>query len=260
MKVAVCVIAKNEAPFLAEWLEYHLMMGVDRFVLYDNNSSDHTRAVCQRYADYVTVIGWPGNLNPQRAAYRHFAVNFGGQFDWTAFIDADEFIVCKNEKNLKGWLRYHEREVALMLEWRIFCTNGHLARPPGLVIENFTKAHSVAPQPNVKTICRADQIEIDDIVSPHRFSYRDGRTACRPPQSDLLIHHYILRSYEDLVMKVSRGDAWNPVHSEHNRQHVMKVVRSKLLKYDHGDLADTHMLRYVEALRGRLAARGAATD
>ena len=39
-EISICAIFKNEAPFLKEWLEFHLMLGIDHFYLYNNNSED----------------------------------------------------------------------------------------------------------------------------------------------------------------------------------------------------------------------------
>ena len=49
-RVALCLIFKNEAPFLKEWLDYHLALGVDHFYLYNNNSDDDFREVLRPYA------------------------------------------------------------------------------------------------------------------------------------------------------------------------------------------------------------------
>ena len=35
--VAVCAIFKNEGIFLKEWLEYHLLIGVEHFYLYNKS-------------------------------------------------------------------------------------------------------------------------------------------------------------------------------------------------------------------------------
>ena len=35
-KVAVVVIARDEKPFLDEWLVYHRRLGVDHFFVYDD--------------------------------------------------------------------------------------------------------------------------------------------------------------------------------------------------------------------------------
>lgn len=38
--ISICAIFKDEAPYLAEWLEHHLKIGIEHFYMYDNNSSD----------------------------------------------------------------------------------------------------------------------------------------------------------------------------------------------------------------------------
>ena len=36
--IIICAILKDETPYLIEWVEHHLQIGVEHFVLYDNNS------------------------------------------------------------------------------------------------------------------------------------------------------------------------------------------------------------------------------
>lgn len=36
----VVTLFRNEGPYLVEWIEYHRLVGVDRFWLYDNGSTD----------------------------------------------------------------------------------------------------------------------------------------------------------------------------------------------------------------------------
>src|SRR5947209_13747598 len=38
-ELMLCLRFRNEAPNLKEWLEYHLMVGVQHFALYNNNST-----------------------------------------------------------------------------------------------------------------------------------------------------------------------------------------------------------------------------
>jgi hypothetical protein len=48
--LAMCAIAKNEGRYLQEWIEYHKLLGVEMFYIYDNESTDNTQsciaAVC----------------------------------------------------------------------------------------------------------------------------------------------------------------------------------------------------------------------
>ena len=41
--LAVCAIAKNEGHYFKEWIEWHRSQGVERFYIYDNESTDGTR-------------------------------------------------------------------------------------------------------------------------------------------------------------------------------------------------------------------------
>jgi len=59
--LSVATMFKNERRWLREWLEFGLMMGVEHFYLYDNNSTDSPLEILQSYIDggYVTYIPWP---------------------------------------------------------------------------------------------------------------------------------------------------------------------------------------------------------
>ena len=41
--MSIACIIKNEGPYLREWLEYHKLIGVEHFYVYDNESSDNTK-------------------------------------------------------------------------------------------------------------------------------------------------------------------------------------------------------------------------
>jgi hypothetical protein len=39
--LAACTIYRDDAAYLTEWIEFHLLMGVERFFLYDEGSTGH---------------------------------------------------------------------------------------------------------------------------------------------------------------------------------------------------------------------------
>ncbi len=45
--ITICGIFKNEASYLKEWIEYHEMIGIEHFYLYNNNSDDNYRDILQ---------------------------------------------------------------------------------------------------------------------------------------------------------------------------------------------------------------------
>ena len=92
--LAVCAIAKDEGTYFKEWIEWHIGKGVDKFIIYDNGSTDNTKSVLRPYIDAGTVeyISFPG-YRRQLAAYDDCLRRHRLDFNWIAFIDLDEFIV-----------------------------------------------------------------------------------------------------------------------------------------------------------------------
>ena len=54
-ELAIVAILKNEAPYIKEWIDYHLLAGVDHFYLYDNESEDNLKEILQPYIDINIV-------------------------------------------------------------------------------------------------------------------------------------------------------------------------------------------------------------
>lgn len=95
--LAVVTILKNEGPYLKEWLDYHLLAGVDHFYLYDNESTDNQTEVVKPYveAGLVDYFSMPGE-SMQFAAYNDAIKRFKFHCRYMAFIDADEFVYPKS--------------------------------------------------------------------------------------------------------------------------------------------------------------------
>ena len=94
--LAVVAIMKNEGPYIKEWLNYHLLAGVNHFFIYDNESEDNLKEILQPYIDagLVTYIFYPGEMI-QTPAYNDAVNDFRFFCRYMAFIDADEFILPK---------------------------------------------------------------------------------------------------------------------------------------------------------------------
>ena len=75
-QVSICAIFKNEAKYLKEWIEFHRIIGVEHFYLYNNNSDDNYLDVLKTYVEQgiVDLIEWPF-AQGQISAYRHCVKN-----------------------------------------------------------------------------------------------------------------------------------------------------------------------------------------
>jgi hypothetical protein len=220
-KLAVCAIFKNEAPFLLEWIAYHLAVGVSHFVLYDNDSTDGGTALVRgsRFADRVTIIHWPQRPG-QLSAYRHFIDIFAPGFEWAAFIDLDEFLLPLDTASVPETLDRLSHAAAVLVHWRVFGPGDWTDRPQGLVIENYDRR---APDEfdmnrHVKSIVRCAEL-VDVTQNPHEFVIR-GHTVNTAGQAvpnvaiqqhayheHLVINHYHTKSRADWQAKIARGNA-----------------------------------------------------
>jgi hypothetical protein len=147
-------IVKDEASYLEEWLAYHINLGFEHFYLFDNGSSDNTPEILAPFIKYgfVTCIHWPV-FPGQTDAYNYAIRMYGHTSEWMAFFDIDEFFVLKAHRTLPEFLAGLQECDQLLVFWRFFGHSGHLSRPPGFVIENYTACED-APIFVVKSIVR----------------------------------------------------------------------------------------------------------
>jgi len=99
--LAAVTIVYNEAPYIAEWLDYHLLAGVDHFVIYDNDSADNLQKILAPYVDknLVTVIPYP-KTGRQLEAYNDAIRYFKYFCRRMVFLDVDEYIFPQHGKSI----------------------------------------------------------------------------------------------------------------------------------------------------------------
>lgn len=228
LTVAVCAILKNEADYIEEWLAFHILQGVSRVVLYDNNSSDDT---CRRARTFarrtdVQVVPWPDNADgfdlTQRLAYYDGARRLSGTVDFVAFLDLDEFLFASDYRPLGQTLATFPPGVAaIAVNQRVFGSSAQQASDGSLVTSRFVKA-AAADHPEghwFKTIARPERIVGFDtvhsvVLTSGSYVLSDGRPL--PPRLDhpgfssviaagaLRLHHYILKSRQEFERKKQR--------------------------------------------------------
>ncbi len=219
--LAICAIAKNEGPYFKEWIEWHISQGVDKFYIYDNESTDNTRVVLEPYilSGKVDYKYWPGH-RMQLAAYDDCIENNRFDCRWLAFIDLDEFIVPVKDSSIPAFLSRVETYPAVEINWLVYGSGGHRNKTPGTMMERF-KYHSNPKHylnRHVKSIvdprrvftmigcheaARISGYAVDSHIQPIRKHFRE-----REPQQDVIrINHYAVRSYEEFVEKQARGRA-----------------------------------------------------
>lgn len=220
--VGILAIFRNEAPYLREWVAWHILHGVDRFVLYDNCSTDDWRNAIAPFGHRVHVEDWSRPQPCQIEAYQHgiaLVANTMPEIDWLAVIDCDEFLFNPRGLLIGEILDQYNEFPAVVANWACFGPSGHDRKPDGLVIDNYTMRTPQDDPVNthVKSIVKPSNVLA--VGTPHHMEYRHGfavNTARVPTigpwtseaRWDVLrINHYLTKSRQEWNAKVSRGRA-----------------------------------------------------
>ena len=219
--LAICAIYRDEAPYLQEWIEFHRLVGVEKFFLYDNKSVDGHLAVLEPYieAGTVTLHDWPHVPNGQHTAYEHCLRQHRDDARWIAFIDLDEFLFSPTYRSLPDILGELESWPGVGVNSVFFGTSGHRTRPAGLVVENYTENDGGEGKLAVKSI--VDPTRTARCETVHHFSYTDGMAvnehgypiraqfAKSVSHSLLRINHYWAKSEEQFRAKCAQPSPSN---------------------------------------------------
>jgi hypothetical protein len=229
-ELAIGAIFRDEAPYLKEWIEFHKLVGVQHFYLYNNCSKDDYEQVLQPYIDQgeVDLIQWPYLANSwenwlyevQAGAYEACILQAQSKVKWLAIIDIDEFLTPISADNVPDVLKEYEAFGGVGFNWKLFGHSGLLDLEPNkLLIESLvmTAPHDRPTHLGVKSIVRPECVK--GCQHPHYVSYREGFyhvNSNKESQIDsqgvtngvyydrLVINHYWSRTGNYLYKKLQR--------------------------------------------------------
>ena len=218
--LSICCIAKNEHPFVSEWVNYHLMIGVEHIYLFDNESQPPLFQVLKKHVDHgnMTILRIEGTER-QIPAYQFCLKEFGKSSKWIAFIDMDEFIFPKSHEDVRMILTDYEEYGGLGVHWVEYGSSGHLSRPSQGQIDSYTLRFPFEYPKNmhIKSIIQPQKTASP--CDPHHFIYKDfwhcvdenglPLLESRGPfcNQTIQLNHYYYRSQQDFFQKLQRGRA-----------------------------------------------------
>jgi len=274
----VCLIAKNEGPYLKEWIAYHRLLGFNQVVVYENNSTDNSAELLGKLSRVgkVTHRTWKlgANESAQITAYRDALKRC--RTDWLIFIDADEFLVLHQHRYVNEFLSaFHlDKNIsAIGINWRIFGDGGNERYDERPVMRRFLQASK--PQfpvnAHIKSFIRvkAQQGVVHMHVSETkgRLVHASGRPLTMPnwgiseeiESSHAQVNHYYTKTIEEYALKKQRGCAdvpdtnpekkYNWYHDEAFRGHNRNEVREESIIKLYDDV-----LREIEMMDRQLLA------
>lgn len=250
---SICAIARDEDKDIKEWLDYHLMIGFEHFLIFDNNSLIPLKQTLKEFiaAGLVTVEDFPMRNAQQLSAYMSALKYWGSNTRWLAFIDIDEFIVPMQKTNICDFLDSYNQYAGIGANWAMFGANGHIHRPAGGIIENYTSCLGL--NPHIKSILQPSLTNL--AKSAHHFTYKSGyfcvnedsipiKSFCSYPIGEKIrINHYYYKSRDDFKEKIRRGLA---TQMKNGKQRSMHDFYSHL---DKPTFPDRQILRFQDKMK-----------
>jgi glycosyltransferase involved in cell wall biosynthesis len=209
-QLSVCAIVKNEGPYLQEWIEFNLAVGVEHFFIFNNESTDNTAEILFHYQrkGLATVLTYLGE-KAQMPAYSLGLQMARGCTKWLAFIDVDEFLYSPTDEPLIDIINRVGRSApGVVAHWVLYGSSGQQKKETGLVTERFTRCEGKANM-HIKSIVRPEKAILP--YTAHAFLYSEGLAVDEngtaiPPRNPyptpataniLRINHYVTKSREE---------------------------------------------------------------
>lgn len=218
-QVTACLLIKDEGRYLAEWLAWHIGIGIEHFYIYDNGSEvPVSQSVPAEFADKVTVVDFPPpHQSTQREAYADCLAQFGRETEWMAFLDTDEFLRVVDGSSIQTFLADYPEADAVLAKWVVYDANGQMEDTGEPVRERFTQVTDLYPyeMPQCKSIVRAGRVVTMGahgpiatqhslwVVNENHERVRQG--AGELPAEKIVVDHYFTRSYAEWQEKMARG-------------------------------------------------------
>ena len=187
IKIVATILARNEEDIIAKTIEHHLNHGVSQIIFTDNNSTDGTRQIAEKYPE-VEIIDEPGDDHHQslwvtRMAREACKMNP----DWIVHLDADEFWCgLSNLRKVQGST--------------VGCTKMFL-HPPGQNQSHYLSFENIKWLPGECKVAHRPDPEITITHGNHGFEGINTDVFTK----DIWRHHFPIRSYKQLEQKTVLG-------------------------------------------------------
>ncbi len=212
-RLIMTLLVKDEEDILEDNLRFHHQMGVDGFIITDNNSTDATPRIIEKYK----AMGWilecieeHGTDYSQKEWVDRMVMLAKKKYkaDWIINADADEFWHSPTG-HLKDAVRHTSANVLLCKMTDVYPTEGKSFRESEVMIKPGVSREQYDLSPyaifstgkhNAKVMHRAA-----GYLSISMGNHKVKMFPYRKAQSDICIYHYNIRGREHFLRKMING-------------------------------------------------------
>ncbi len=253
MKLAICVIAKQENLYLREWIEYYYKMGVANIILYDNNdvNGEYPQNVIGDYIanGFVLYKDVRGKHRYQVTAYNMCYEEYSRNYDWIGFLDVDEYWYLSPDLSFDDFFSEDRfpNAIAVFINWLNYGDNGNVHYENRPVQERFLKPTLPIDFISNKTMCNkvkkvfvkccgddikvvffdANGLDHYYINEPRKYYAVNGLEYCDGGEDVMdytlsFIKHYRTLSIEEFLYRRFGRRGYADYASRHNKEEIMQ--------------------------------------
>jgi hypothetical protein len=214
MRKTCCIVTiiRYGHSYLKEFIDYHTMIGVSKFIIYNNGiriTEEYPNCMIIDYPNCV-IIDFPGDVM-KRTAYSHFTINLLDTIEeeWVLFIDSNEFLVPKKHITIQKFIEEYGELKSIGVVKKIFSTNGHINKPDNESYLNYTLSKTSS---EIQTIVHKDVLK----KNIHKKMFDDLNnilnTAKIIDDTEIICINHYLRSWSELIHKIKHHERLQSHH------------------------------------------------
>lgn len=232
---------KNEHQYLDAWIKYHIKLGFNKFILYEDAGSFPHNSIVSQYQDIVEIDLYNYLLPNYRkelkdlTCFKHIWENYT-KIDWIIKLDPDEYLVLpENYSTIDDYLYSLKPSIKqIYIGYKLFNANGNINSPSGekynpmniYTFEVSPKALNINFNINKnegvnyftgKSLLRYSSFKKDftsklkESMIPDDFPNRliNTKTIAYSNKDNVFINHYITKSFAEYLNKLKERGYYN---------------------------------------------------
>ena len=273
-KLIMSIVCKNEEDIIEQHIRFHKAMGVDGFIVLNNNSTDKTLSILEKLKDeglVYEIITTTTQTFEQNTWIKEMIGLARNKYraDWIINADADEFYFSKSLNLKKSIKKASDANVIKVESIFLFPDNrdDYLSCPYFVTRPFYNFEVKLLELDKIDKNLKSYNYDIstDGVKVIHRF---EGIKALHPGNhdiemenkkminsSDISIYHYQTKNYKGFEAKVLKWIDCIELIPGEQCWHIKRLVNI----YNEGKLLEEYESKYNEKIRNFLMQNGVVT-
>jgi hypothetical protein len=206
-EIILSTLVKNEDAYIKQWINFHLGIGITRFIIYDNSDSDTLSSVLEEYIEkkQVVLISWnvpyylPISGNSGQTTQQNHSIYAFAQSKYIGLFDIDEYINMQQHSNIHTFLNEmvdlhtldRKQLGSFTVRNKFFYNPNHLPTD-GTKFLNITNCDIITMDSREKNFVVPQNVKT---FAVHRIT--DGKLMFLLDEKDIFFNHYIYLNKSD---------------------------------------------------------------